>query len=58
MKKVQKTNYSLNWKILRMTLAKISKIQSDPKNTQKPKIKKIKKSCKGALNHKSLENKL
>ena len=40
MKKVKKTNYSQNCKILRMTFSKMSKTQKSPTEIQKEQIKK------------------
>ena len=45
-------------KIWRISSSKILKAQNFPENTQKPKIQKIKKSCKDSSNEKYFENKL
>ena len=58
-KKDQKTNYSQNGKISRITFLKISKPKKLPqKSTKNKKNLKFKKSCKEASYDKSLENNL
>ena len=41
-----------------INLLQFQKLKNFPENTQKPKIQKIKKSCKDSSNEKYFENKL
>ena len=58
MKNIRKQTIAKIKEILRVLFLKFQKLKNYPKNTQKPKSQKIKKSCKETSNEKCPENKL